>query len=182
MELAGDRPRDQISLFSDSEAFQSSIGRRDQCLRRCSFDVGCAKDRTERKRRPSPELRSASRRGLCAARWNTSMRRTGHLFELPAPNPMRSVGQKLDDQGGCHDQKSERWAFEAFVQNKEREPRPGGSFRPRLQYRPNNYATRPALRRSSQLFPAFVWGTLAHKVARKRRSIDKLDAEDGCIA
>ena len=108
------------------------------------------------------------------------MRRTGHLFELPAPNPMRSLGQKLDDQGGCHDQKSERWAFEAFVQNNEREPRPGGSFRPRLQYRPNNYATRPALRRSSQLFPAFVWGTLAHKVARKRRSIDKLDAED-CV-
>jgi hypothetical protein len=37
-------------------------------------------------------------------------------------------------------------------------------------------------RRSSQLFPAFVWGTLAHKVARKRRSIDKLHAEDACIA
>jgi hypothetical protein len=40
----------------------------------------------------------------------------------------------------------------------------------------------PARRLSSQLFSAFVWGTLAHKVARKRRSIDKLDAEDACIA
>jgi hypothetical protein len=29
---------------------------------------------------------------------------------------------------------------------------------------------------------AFVWGTLALKVARKRRSVDKLDAEDACIA
>jgi hypothetical protein len=35
---------------------------------------------------------------------------------------------------------------------------------------------------SSQLFKAFVGASLAHKVARKRRSIDKLDAEDACIA
>jgi hypothetical protein len=99
MELAGDRPRDQFSLFLDSEAFQSSIGRRDQCLRRYSFDVGCAKDRTERKRPPSRELRSAWRRWLCAAWWNTLLRRTECLFE-PAPNATRSFRQKLDDQGG----------------------------------------------------------------------------------
>jgi len=39
----------------------------------------------------------------------------------------------------------------------------------------------PARNLSSQLFSAFVWGTLAHKVARKRRSIDKSEAEDACI-
>ena len=42
--------------------------------------------------------------------------------------------------------------------------------------------SRPTCRRWSQLFLAFVWGTLALKMARKRRSIDKLDAEDACIA
>jgi hypothetical protein len=84
MELAGDRPTDQIAFFLDPEAFQSSIGSRDQCLGRFPFVFGCAKDRTERKRPPSPELRSAWRRWLCAAWWNTLLRRTGHLFELPA--------------------------------------------------------------------------------------------------
>ena len=59
MELARDQPTDQIVFSLDSEAFQSSIGRRDQCLGRFPFVFGCAKDRTERKRRPSPELRSA---------------------------------------------------------------------------------------------------------------------------
>ena len=39
----------------------------------------------------------------------------------------------------------------------------------------------PARDLSSQLFSAFVWDTLAHKVARKRRSIDKCEAEDACI-
>ena len=107
MELAGDRPTDQIAFFLDSEAFQSSIGRRDQCLGRFPFVLECAKDRTERKRLPSPELRSASRRWLCAAWWNTLLRRTGHLFELPAPNATRSFPQKLGDQGGCHDQNQE---------------------------------------------------------------------------
>ena len=68
MELAGDRPTDQIAFFGDPEAFQSSIGRRDQCLGRFPFVLGCAKDRTERKRPPSPELRSA---------WNALLRRTG---------------------------------------------------------------------------------------------------------
>ena len=103
MELAGDRPTDQIA-FLDLEAFQSSIGRRDQCLGRFPFVLGCAKDRTERKRPPSPELRSAWRRWLCAAWWNALLRWTGHLFELPAPNATRSFRQKLGDQGGCHDQ------------------------------------------------------------------------------
>ena len=75
MELAGDRPTDQIA-FLDLEAFQSSIGRRDQCLGRFPFVLGCAKDRTERKRPPSPELRSAWRRWLCAAGGNTFLRQT----------------------------------------------------------------------------------------------------------
>src|SRR6516165_1377236 len=100
MELAGDRPTDQIAFFWDPEAFQSSIGRRDQCLGRFPFVLGCAKDRTERKRPPSPELQSASRRWLCAAWWNALLRWTGHLFELPSPNATRSFRQKLDDQGG----------------------------------------------------------------------------------
>jgi hypothetical protein len=71
MELVRDRPTDQIA-FLDLEAFQSSIGRRDQC----PFVLGCAKDRTERKRPPSPELRSAWRRWLCAAGGKTFLRQT----------------------------------------------------------------------------------------------------------
>ncbi len=58
------------------------------------------------------------------------------------------------------------------------EPRPEVRFdRGPRPNRPETGARfRPACRRLSQLFTAFVWDTLAHMAAQKRRSVDKTSA------